>query len=560
MYAYEPILEGLTQRVWASYDRQVMDESRPEHGAFISESMPHPVANHGNHTQELARACYVFLAEGSSLEGDRTLFDRICGGIGFQKRWQRPNGLIDNVVGNWASPTATAFTVQLLAPIVEVARTKAEAGDERAAQIAESLGEYILSGAQGVIGGGFHTPNHRWVVCSGLAQAMSLFPDLQALDYVESILAETVDINEDGEYIERSTGVYNAVCNRSLRLMADHLKRPELLDPVRENLDMMAHLFHADGTVVTDMSNRQDRGQRVVPVGSADSFFDMAQRDGNGMWAAVADRLVAAGFDAIHQAWLIHPFMVHPAYCHDTLKRKPLPDDFGRVFPAARLWRVKRGLLSATALGGNATAFAMRYGAVNLKALKVFGSYYGTQFEADTFEASENGVQMVRRGDMRRSPGYDMPLGRPVRFDAFHAIRDTRERWTLPPFDVALDIREVEGGFDFHLKTEGGIDRVTFWIACCFGGPGEWENDGQVIRVTHGLTAILKSGYGVFHRGNHAVRIGPGAAEHRMWGVKDAVQDADAFQVLLTLQTPIDRVFEIRCGKWSIATGEMLRD
>ena len=136
MYAYEPILEGLTQRMRASYDRQVMDESRPEHGAFISDSMPHPVANHANHTHDLARACYVFLAEGSPLEGDEALFGRICIGIDFQKRWQRPSGLIDNVVGNWESPTATAFTVQLLAPIVAAARTKAEAGDERAAQIA----------------------------------------------------------------------------------------------------------------------------------------------------------------------------------------------------------------------------------------------------------------------------------------------------------------------------------------------------------------------------------------------------------------------------------------
>ena len=85
---------------------------------------------------------------------------------------------------------------------------------------------------------GFHTPNHRWVVCSALAQAMTLFPEVEAGAYLGRILAETVDINEDGEYTERSTGVYNAVCNRSLRFMADHLGRPDLLDPVRRNLEI----------------------------------------------------------------------------------------------------------------------------------------------------------------------------------------------------------------------------------------------------------------------------------------------------------------------------------
>ena len=37
--------------------------------------------------------------------------------------------------------------------------------------------------------------------------------------------------------------------------MADHLGRPELLDDVRKNLEIMTHLFHEDGTVVTSISN-----------------------------------------------------------------------------------------------------------------------------------------------------------------------------------------------------------------------------------------------------------------------------------------------------------------
>ena len=80
-----------------------------------------------------------------------------------------------------------------------------------------------------------------------------------------AILAEGIDINADGEFTERSTGIYNAVCNRSLRFMADHLDRPDLLDHVRKNLDLMTHLFHDDGTVVTSISNRQDRGSASCP-------------------------------------------------------------------------------------------------------------------------------------------------------------------------------------------------------------------------------------------------------------------------------------------------------
>ena len=560
MYAYELILENLERRVRALYARQVMDESRPERGAFISETLGCAVANHGNHAHDLACACYVFLAEGSSLRGDGELFDRIRRGISFQRRWQRPTGRIDNVVSNYDSPAATAFTMQLFAPIVEVARGMAEAGDERAGQIAQSLGEYIHDGALGSIGLGFHTPNHRWIICSALAQAMTLFPELPAPDYVESILAETVDINEDGEFSERSTGIYNSACDRSLRLMADHLGRPELLDPVRRNLDMMVRLFHPDWTVVTDISGRQDRGSRMVPFRIADSFFDMAQRDGNGIWATVADHLVAGGTDALHESWpwFIHPFMANPGYRHEALVREPVPDDFSRIFPASRLWRVKRGPLSATAMGGRSTAFSVRYGEVNLKAVNVFETYYKTpRFETDTFEALGDGVRMVHRGDTSRQRNYDLPLGRPVPFGEFYAVQDEREHWSLPTFDILLDIREVDRGFDLRLKTEDALDRVTFQIECCFEGPGEWETDGQVIQVSNGQTAILKSGYGVFHRSAHGIRIGPGAIAHRMWQMRGSEPAPDTFRVLVTLQTPIDRVFEIRYGIWSTATGSL---
>ncbi|MDP6040336.1 MAG: hypothetical protein QGG64_17420, partial [Candidatus Latescibacteria bacterium] len=332
-------------------------------------------------------------------------------------------------------------------------------GSDQAKEIASTLGEYVRTAAEGMIDRGFHTPNHRWVVCSGLSQAHILYTELPVLDYINSILAETIDINADGEYTERSTGVYNAVCDRSLRFMADSLDRPELLDPVRNNLDIMAHLFHEDGTVVTSISNRQDRGLRVVPVGIADSFYDMAQRDTNGMWAQVADNLVAIGFDQAHSPWLIQPFMQNPQYRDDDLVRESLPNNFARHYPVSGLWRVKRDQLSATAATDNRTVFSVRYGDINLRAVKFSGTYMGaTNFEADTMETTPNGIRMNQKGANRHTPGYDLPLNREVPLGQFGQIRNTRERWTLPEIDLTLEIGEVENGFDLHYQTEGGLD------------------------------------------------------------------------------------------------------
>lgn len=561
MYAYEPILRDLERRVRASYARQVLDEARPDHGAFLGEQDGYANADHSASAKDLAGACYCFLAEDSTLAGDDDLFARIGAAIAFQRRWQRPTGLIDLVSINWESPPDTGFTVQLLAPVVQLARERAAAGNDRARAIAEGLGEYVRTAARGMIGRGFHTPNHRWVVCSALAQALALFPDLPAREYIDSMLAETIDINADGEYTERSTGIYNAVCNRSLRFMADHLDRPELLDHVRKNLDLMARLFHHDGTVVTSISNRQDRGQRVAPLSLADSLYDLARRDQNGVWASLADQLVARGADSAHQVWLIHPFLAHPDYRRDTLPRRPLPDNFRRVFPASGLWRVKRGLLSATAATENTTAFAVRYGEVALKAVKLACTYsqFG-KFSAETLEETEDGIRLTHQAAAKPIPGYELPLGRPVPLGEFARLRPERDRWTLPPMDQLLDIREVDGGFDLHVRTRGGLDRITYQIECCFEGPGEWETADQVSRVSDGQTAILKAGHGVFHRGEHGISVGPGGDAHRMWQMRATEPEPDSFRVLITLQTPIDRVLEIRYGRWSPATKGLLRE
>jgi hypothetical protein len=557
MYAYEPILASQNRRLNEAYPTQILDETNPALGAFVTgRSGGHPNADHGSNASLLATASYVFLCEGSELEGDDGLFGRIQKSIAFQRNWQRPTGLIDLVSVNWESPPDTGFAVQILSPVVELAR-RLSVGNDRAAEIAETLGEFVRTAAKGMIDRGFHTPNHRWVVCSGLAQAMTLFPEIEGREYVNSILAETIDINEDGEFTERSTGVYNAVCDRSLRFMADHLDKPELLDSVRKNLEIMTHLFHEDGTIVTSISNRQDRGQRLVPVGIADSFFDMANRDDDGRWATIADSLLGSGSDAPHSPWLIQPFLQNPDYRTADLQRTSVPDHFARVYRVSGLWRVKRGKLSATAATGNRTVFAVRYGDVDLTSIKFSGTYMNTtNFEAGEIETIEGGVRLIKQGT--RKPGYQLPLNAPVPLGEFGKVRATREQWSLPTIDLTVELTEVDNGFDLRYLTEGGLDRIPIEIEFAFDAPGEWETADQVTPVSNGQSTILKSGIGIFHRGNEGISIGPGSDVHRHWAMRNSDPAHDRFRVLVTLQTPIDHTIEIRYGTWSAASKNLI--
>lgn len=558
MFAYQPVLECAVAHVRASFLRQVREEGHPAHGAFLSDSYVggYPSADHCGNESDLLKACHVYLAPGSPLEDDAELLSRIRDSIAFQRRWQRPTGLIDLTCLNTESPPDTGFTVQGCAAVVSMARMKT--GNSGALLIARELGEYVRTAAQGMIGRGFHTPNHRWVVCGALARAMALFPDLPAKEYLESILAEGIDIQADGEYTERSMGVYNAVCNYAIRNMADCLDRPELLKAVRANLDFMTHMFHDDGSIVTSISNRQDRGRRVVPLSAVETFFDMAQRDGNGVWAAVADSL----FDHREESTtdtMLEPFLLHPEYRHDRLKRSPLPDHFTRYYAVSGVWRVKRGRLSATAATNSRTALAVCYGQVQLKSVKIAGSCHGTSHLChDTMEQIPNGVRLVNRGNDNGFAGYRLPLGKPVPFGEFYRMERERKTWMLPELNQTVDMVEVKNGFDLHLQSDGGLDRVPMEIECAFNGPGEWETTDSLMRVENGFSVILKTGHGTFRRGDEGISIGPGSDAHSDWDMRESHPTKDAFRVLITFQTPFKRTLEIRYGRWSIATRKLI--
>jgi len=565
MYAYQPVLDLIVSKVREAYSRQVTDPAHRAHGAFLSEVnlSGYPNADHTSNSSDLTRACQVYLAPGSPLEDDAELLKRIRDSIGFQRRWQRETGLIDLAQLNLHSPPDTGFSVNLCSAVLKIARKKAAAGNAGAKIIADELGEYVRTAANGMIGRGFHTPNHRWVVCSALAQAMELFPELPALDYVNSILIEGIDIQSDGEYTERSNGVYNAVVNRALIHMADGLNRPDLLEHARKSLEFMAHMFHDDGAIVTSYSNRQDHGLRIVPIGVIDGFYEMARRDGNGTFAAVADLVFDNRMPDVpfNYDWLLDPFLQHPELQTQPLPRKPMPNQLAKHFAVSGLWRVKRDRLSATVAVGNRTMMAVQFGKVNLKGIKISGTYLGSaKVMVDSMESIPGGVRLINTGKAGKvdGPHYDLPLNRPIPYGDFYKTFHERKQWPLPKMTQTIDITEVPGGFDIHLQTAGGIDRIVMEIEFSFEGPGEWETPESLVRAVDGGEVFLKSGYGIFRRGNEAISIGPGCFVEGDWNMRESEPRKNTFRVLSSFDTPFDRKIEIRCGAWSLATRKLI--
>ena len=172
---------------------------------------------------------------------------------------QYEDGNIDLPSTNFHSPPDTAFTVEPLC-IAYNLLDRSDLGELN--PLKHNLQNFLLKAGESLVVGGIHTANHRWVVCMALARLNQLFPNPSYLDRIDQWLAEKIDIDQDGQYAEKSTLIYTPLVNRCLITIARLTDRPELFDPVRKNLDMTLYYIHPNGEIATESSGRQDRYQQ----------------------------------------------------------------------------------------------------------------------------------------------------------------------------------------------------------------------------------------------------------------------------------------------------------
>ncbi len=195
--------------------------------------------------------------------------------LGILKNSQSEDGTLN--FGNLESPPDTGF---LLEPATASANILLKDGSDDIKGINAALKSFIQKASEGLITGGVHTPNHRWVVCAALAKINKLYPDERMVNRIDEWLAEGIFMDADGHYPERSQN-YAVVENNSLITLARMLGKKELLDPVRRNLSLTYYYMEPNGDLVVNDSRRQDQWTSKRMVAFYLHYRYMAIHDGH---------------------------------------------------------------------------------------------------------------------------------------------------------------------------------------------------------------------------------------------------------------------------------------
>ncbi len=505
---------------------QIVDSGAPGCGCVPDAFGLHTAGSASGIVETLAAS---FVHPRSAFHRDAALLERIALATGFLERAQGPQGNIDLLTTNFNSPPDTGFVVHIVA-------TAAAIGRRHGAEAITAMTRRFLERAgAGMAVGGIHTPNHRWVVCAALAQVHELFPDPRYVARIDQWLAEGIDIDADGQFLERSTLVYNPVTDRALVVMATKLGRPELLEPVRANLRALTWLLHADGEVVSEISRRQDQYARGNVARYWFPLRFLARRDRDGQFANLARQAEPEGAR-------LSTLLEYPELDGEMVASAPLPDDFVKEMPAIGITRIRRGNRSATLLlGGTSRLLTLRSGAVVLDGVRMAAAFFGkAQFVPDAGEHRDGSYHLRQ---ILEGPYYQ-PLAAKVDPATWTETRLSRERSEVCRLTQSAEITETEHGLKIRLRAFG-TDGVPLAVEITFRVGGRLEG----CRALEGEPecALLEASTGAYRVGDDVIRFGPGAAPHRYVQVRGAEPRLPGQTVYVTGVTPFDHTLEFTC-------------
>lgn len=578
MEIYEKLVSMNDHWVKDGMDHQVQGSASRFYGGVTDPVNGIAWPSHGGTPMVMALWASALINEDSRFYHDKELLISLELGARYMLRFQHDDGTISPPWTNMHSPPDTAFVVCGLAQVYELLAAHAW---EPLRQVAEDIRLFLERTVPALLTGGCHTPNHRWVITAALGFMYKLTGRTELKERANQWLAEGMDCTEDGEWTERSNGIYNAVSDIVLFYAAELFDRPELLEPVRRNLRMMAYMIHPDGEVVTDYSGRQDFGSNY----DMGSYFLvaklMASLDREPQFAAIAE---LAGDALKHPGWLPNNALIGLLRYQElrdcTVQPVELPDLYrvvindgyprerylsgieaaghgGRIYHSrlhldfgAPVARHRSGATSATVITETNSFFALRHGAARLLAVQIATSFEPGFVKLKRLEELESGYRLTAtesKGYYGPVPKRDLPESAGGAVSPWYLLpHHLREVTHEQQHQVEVVLTESEQGWKIRVRCEQPEVLMT-QISFVLGNEGVLSGKGLMPAAAG--TQFWEKGTVRLTAGSDWMELDGGAHEHRAKALNNTSYPVDCQTLIVNLMTPYDRTFDIRLSR-----------
>jgi hypothetical protein len=434
-------------------------------------------------------------------------------------------------VGNLESPPDTAFVMEILCPANMVLLKE---NDKKLTDVISILKKIITKAGEALSKGGVHTPNHRWVICSALAQINFLYPDKKYTNRIADWLDEGVFIDKDGHFPERS-GTYSAVETAAFINIARFVNKPSLLEPVRKNLQLMYFYIEENGELVSNDSRRQDQYAARSSAIFYLQYRYLANKDNSAFYAAVAKKIESA---VLFDKEVLSRSLIY--FLEDELLQQQMPaplqlnDSYEKLVGTSHLLRIKRKDVSATLFGGvdwpliiasgrscSPNFFSYRKGNAILKYMRLSAGFFSMgYFYSQGIQKHGNKYILHKKlevpyyqplpkakrntqGDYLLSPSIDNRFWNKMNFK-------NRPVSNIKTLETIITFYEDNGAaiIEFDIK---GFNEVPVTIELCFNSGGTLTGVSQA----ENSAAFLETGNAAYSSNGSTIEFGPGSKGHK---------------------------------------------
>ena len=478
------------------------------------------------------------------------LLDAAVSMLSFLNEACHEDGSIDLLETNFHDCTSSGFAVQHVAYTYRLLEREAKTPDELKAKALARA--FLEKSARAMITGGFHTPNHRWVVASALSLCFRCLGGAECLKMAETYLSEGIDCNAEGDFTERSSGIYDAVNNESLTIIAQELGKPELYDAVDRNLTKNLYYVEPDMTGFTLASRRQDYGTEMQMIRHFYTYYQAALRTGSGRFAWMAGRLAEQmeklrvsvgspydiGVSQNHQN-LLTRFLLAPE--QELPPCDPPPDHYDRWFKGAGVVRRREGNRTCSLVRDNSVFMKFQNGNLKMYVKLACTFFQYGRLLAQEIAPIEGGYRLAyehERGYTRPLPGIGEP-------DWWKIDHKSREGANMQKLRWQTDVIFREKGITMRILTEG-TPGIPAKLECVLPAGGLLKTAGVTMPALPGGWAIAGETV-TYDLGGDAIRISGGFNGHN-YAVNmrnSDPQPTGQFCIYCTGFTPLNRELEI---------------
>ena len=491
----------------------------------------------------------AYFCPDSKYHRDSSVMKLIKGFIQFYFNTVRENGTGDCLISDFFTPNS--FEGINVARTYRIFERYAESDEEK--EVMASIYKLMEILGEGLLNGGHRTPNHRWMMAASAANIYNITGKNELKELAENYLREGIDIDEYGEFTERSPGMYNEVNDNAMFELAREMKRDDIYDVLKANMDLLFKYIEPDGTVFTQNSARKDKGENdpgmaFYPTRSFYIYLQGAWVMQDGRYAAFAhkimDETIKYGRAVPDVLWT---YMYYEGLKDFEPELVPLENNYEMYNPTSSIYRKVEDDFSVSVIGNNANFLFMQKGDLKVYARLCASFFMLAQFKPEKLVRKGDQLILTFSAEDKYWKAFDEKPPTSVWKEMDHSIRKTCNPQKLT---ITATI-EINGkNIDMNIRTEG-TDRVPFKAEFVVTSGSEITGEfftvnglpGQYIQPHQGMVKVKYR--------KDTIEIGPAFKQHTYTtNMRGSVPKSNkGFTIYFTDYTNLDRNISIRCNK-----------